>query len=159
MIFKAEKAKTGSPWMWSETGIWTQILQGSTRGSWFDAPSQSCSKYLLPDRPLQTARCIGKTFDRQKGNITMSCKPSLHLQGLGQERKGKHTVSMCYLVLPGCRDQMHLAILKSTQGVSGKQDSLSAAAMAEMLQSHQDMPLLCPGLGATGIKETSLLGS
>lgn len=55
--------------------------------------------------------------------------------------------------------QENLAIPESTQGVSGKQESLSAAAMVEVLQSHQDLPLLRPGLGATGIKETSLPGS
>lgn len=124
------------------TGISTRILRGSTRGSWFDAPSQSCSNYFFPNSPLQTARCTDKTFERQKRSITISRKPSLHLQGLGKERKGRHAIPMAYLVLPGCRDQMHLAIPKGTQGVSGKPGEPLSSSMAEVLQSHQDLPLL-----------------
>jgi len=63
------------------------------------------------------------------------------------------------LVLAGCRDQADLAIAYSTQGGSGNQERLSAAAMPEVLRMHQDLPLLCLSLGAAGMMQTSLLGS
>ena len=53
---------------------------------------------------------MGKTLDRQKGNITMLYKPSLYLQGLGKKRKDRQAVPMSSLVLGGCRDQADLTI-------------------------------------------------
>lgn len=47
---------------------------------------------------------------------------------------------------------------RETGGGSGNQESLSVAAMPEALQVHQELPLPCPGLGAAGIKQTSLPG-
>lgn len=118
-------------------------------------PCPAMPQSYVSDMPLQAGRHTGKTLDREKGNITtelIQAFPAPPEKG----EKGRQAVPMSSLVLGGCRDQADLTVASSTQGGSRNQGSLSAAAMPEVLQIQQDLPSLCSGLGAAGVKQTSL---